>query len=118
VKWRDYPIVGLLKITFQSIGGNQIATVLVIDDHNCVLLVRQYRHTVRDVTVDIPGGGETHVYLLAHKFCKPGHELAVITVMVKEQTMMVDDYPLSVICLQGFREFEDEHESSRNLCRY
>lgn len=42
---------------YYSICGDQVVAVFIIDERNRVLLVRQYRHAVRDETIDIPGGG-------------------------------------------------------------
>jgi len=47
---------GKILNDFYVVEGNDLVAVLAIDK-GCVLLVRQYRHAVKDVTLDIPGGG-------------------------------------------------------------
>lgn len=42
---------------FYTIEGGDLIAILAIDDVENVFLVKQYRHAVSDVTVDLPGGG-------------------------------------------------------------
>lgn len=48
---------GTIVEEYYCIEGNPIVAILAIDENKNVLLVKQYRHGVRDVTLDIPGGG-------------------------------------------------------------
>lgn len=42
---------------FYTVEGGNLIAILAIDDSENVFLVKQYRHAVADVTVDLPGGG-------------------------------------------------------------
>lgn len=42
---------------FYVVEGGELIAILAIDENNNVLLVKQYRHAVGDVTIDLPGGG-------------------------------------------------------------
>ncbi len=47
---------GVILDDFYIVEGGELVAILAIDNNN-VLLVQQYRHAVRDVTLDLPGGG-------------------------------------------------------------
>lgn len=42
---------------FLVVEGHAVVAILAHDGHGKVLLVKQYRHAVRDITHDLPGGG-------------------------------------------------------------
>lgn len=56
---------GKILDDFFTVEGSDLIAILAIDDSDNVFLVKQYRHAVADVTVDLPGGGiekgETHI---------------------------------------------------------
>jgi len=48
---------GKILDDFYVIEGGELIAILAIDENKDVLLVKQYRHAVKDVTIDLPGGG-------------------------------------------------------------
>lgn len=48
---------GKILDDFYTVEGSELVAILAIDKNDNVILVRQYRHAVKDVTVDLPGGG-------------------------------------------------------------
>lgn len=47
---------GRVLNNYYSVVGTRLVAVLLLDDQNQVLLVKQYRHPVRKITLDLPGG--------------------------------------------------------------
>jgi 8-oxo-dGTP pyrophosphatase MutT (NUDIX family) len=48
---------GKILDDFYTVEGGELIAILAIDGDNNVFLVKQYRHAVGDVTIDLPGGG-------------------------------------------------------------
>lgn len=42
---------------YYVVEGEELIAILAIDSNNNVLLVKQYRHAIGEVTIDLPGGG-------------------------------------------------------------
>ena len=48
---------GKILDDFYTVEGGELIAILAVDRDDSVFLVKQYRHAVRDVTIDLPGGG-------------------------------------------------------------
>lgn len=47
---------GKILDDFYTVEGGELIAILAIDKNESVFLVKQYRHAVGDVTIDLPGG--------------------------------------------------------------
>ncbi|MBM3256131.1 MAG: NUDIX hydrolase [Candidatus Moranbacteria bacterium] len=50
------PTKGIILDNFYTVEGGEIVAILAIDKNDNIFLVRQYRHAVKDITLDLPGG--------------------------------------------------------------
>ncbi|MGB4834335.1 MAG: NUDIX hydrolase [Candidatus Moraniibacteriota bacterium] len=48
---------GKILDDFYTVEGGELIAILAVDRDSNVFLVKQYRHAVGDVTIDLPGGG-------------------------------------------------------------
>lgn len=48
---------GKIVNDFYTVEGSNIVAILAINKDDNILLVKQYRHAVRNTTLDLPGGG-------------------------------------------------------------
>lgn len=48
---------GKILDDFYTVEGNELVAIFAIDKNDNIVLVKQYRHPIKDVTVDLPGGG-------------------------------------------------------------
>ena len=48
---------GKILDDFYVVDSGELVAILAIDNDNNVILVKQYRHAINNVTVDLPGGG-------------------------------------------------------------
>jgi 8-oxo-dGTP pyrophosphatase MutT (NUDIX family) len=48
---------GKILDDFYTVEGGELIAILAINEDNEVFLVKQYRHAVADITIDLPGGG-------------------------------------------------------------
>lgn len=50
------PAKGIVLDDFYTVEGGELVAILAIDKEDKIFLVKQYRHAVKDITIDLPGG--------------------------------------------------------------